>query len=147
MAKHSFRSNLIVSGLLGLAAGALLAAAAVWVAAHHLIPLPPLLSSPPVVLIFTLIFGAFSIAEIPLMVFTMRRLAVERQDNRGLVVGLNALYVFFAAVYALPVLLLTGSIPWGLALSALGIVRFFTGLLFVPVPSYLDDPHNPARPE
>jgi len=100
-----------------------------------------------VVLIFTLIFGAFSIAEIPVMVFTMRRLAVERQDNRSLVVGLNALYVFFAAVYALPVLLLTDSIPWGLALSTLGIVRFFTSLHFVPIPSSVDDPHNPVRSE
>jgi hypothetical protein len=64
----------------------------------------------------------------------MRRLATERPDNRGVVMGLNALYVFFAAVYGLPVLLLTGSVAWGLALCALGLVRFVASLLFVHEP-------------
>jgi hypothetical protein len=65
------------------------------------------------------------------MVFTMRRLVAERPDNQGVVMGLNALYVFFAAVYGAPVLLLTGSITWGLTLCALGLVRFIASLVFV----------------
>jgi hypothetical protein len=78
-----------------------------------------------------IVFGGFSIAEIPMMIFAMRQLAAERLENRGVVLGLNALYVFFAAVYGVPVLLLTGNIGWGLALCGLGLVRFVTSLAFV----------------
>jgi hypothetical protein len=81
-----------------------------------------------------IIFGAFSLAEIPMMVMVMRRLGVERPGNLGIVWGLNSLYVFFAAVYGLPVLLVTGSLGWGLALCALGLVRFATSLAFVRGP-------------
>jgi hypothetical protein len=88
-----------------------------------------------VVPLFGLIFGAISLAEIPIMVFTMRRLGVERPGNRRIVLGMNALYVFFAAVYGVPVLLLTGSLIWGLALCGLGVVRFTFSLVFVQEPA------------
>ena len=65
------------------------------------------------------------------MVFAMRRLLGERRGNYRFVLGLNAFYVFFAAVYGAPVLLLTGSLGWGLALSGLGVVRLMASLLFV----------------
>jgi ABC-type glycerol-3-phosphate transport system permease component len=89
-----------------------------------------------VTLLVVVVFGAFSVAEIPMMIFAMRRLAIEREENRGVVLGLNALYVFFAAVYGVPVLLLTGSVGWGLTLCGLGLVRFAASLAFVhePVP-------------
>ena len=48
--------------------------------------------------------------------------------------GLNAVFVFFAAVYGVPVLLLTGSMVWGLVLCALGLARLAASLFFVRVP-------------
>jgi hypothetical protein len=127
-----FRYNLLLSGLAGLLVCVLLAAVCTWLVTNQVV-VPPL-PLPLVVLLTAIIFGVFSLAEIPLMVFAMRRLATERPDNRGVVMGLNALYVFFAAVYGLPVLLLTGSVAWGLALCALGLVRFVASLLFVHEP-------------
>lgn len=127
-----FRHNLLVSGLVGLIACGLLAVVGTWLVTNHI--LIPLLPIPLVALLTAIIFGIFSLAEIPLMVFAIRRLAAERPDNRGVVMVLNAFYVFFAAVYGLPVLLLTGSVAWGLALCALGLVRFMASLLFVQEP-------------
>jgi hypothetical protein len=127
-----FRHNLVLSGLAGLLVCGLLAAVCAWLVTNHLV-VPPL-PFPLVVLLTATIFGVFSLAEIPLMLFAMRRLAAERPDNQSVVMGLNAFYVFFAAVYGLPVLLLTGSVVWGLALCALGLVRFVASLSFVHEP-------------
>lgn len=85
-------------------------------------------------LVLGLLLAAFSIAEIPVMVFAMRRLLVERPDNTRFVQGLNALFVLFAAVYGIPLILLTGFVGWGLALCALGLIRFGASLLFVVPP-------------
>ena len=127
-----FRRNLILAGIGGLLACMLLAAVSTWVVIAGLLspPLPYRI----VTLVLVIILGGFSLAEIPVMIFTMRRLSVERADNHRVVTGLNALYVFFAAAYGVPVSLLTGSMGWGLALCALGIVRFVTGLAFVQEP-------------
>jgi len=88
-----------------------------------------------VTMLFVLILGGFSLAEIPMMIFALRRLAIERPGNKGVVMGLNALYVSFAVVYGVPVLRITGNIEGGLALCALGIVRFVTSLVYVREPS------------
>jgi hypothetical protein len=117
----------------GLLACGLLAATATWLVT--LGTLKPPLPHQAVTLLLVVVFGAFSIAEIPMMIFALRRLAAERMENQGAVLGLNALYVFFAAVYAVPVLLLTGSVGWGLALCGLGLVRFLTSLAFVHEPA------------
>ena len=68
------------------------------------------------------------------MVFAMRRLLAERAGNRRAVTGLNAVYVLFAAVYALPVFFFTGNLAWGWLLSALALVRLSTSLIFLRVP-------------
>ena len=127
-----FRRNLLLAGLGGLLVGGLLAAISVWLISSAIIR-PPLLH-PAVTLISVLIFGGVSLAEIPMMVFAMRRLILERPGNYRFVMGLNALYVFFAAVYGVPVFLLAGSITWGLILSSLGLIRLATSLVFVPEP-------------
>jgi hypothetical protein len=131
-AMSRFRLSLLLSGLVGLLACALLAAVAAWLVTSGRIK--ALLPYPMVSLLFGLVFGGISLAEIPMMVFAMRRLMAERKENRGVVLGLNVLFVFFAAVYGLPVLLFTGSLGWGLALCALGLVRFVASLLFVHEP-------------
>jgi hypothetical protein len=140
------RRNLVWSGLAGLLACGLLALLAVWLAKDGVIK--ALLPYPAIILLLVLVFGAFSVAEIPMMVFAMRRLLVERRasvshkrrGNEGFVLGMNALFVFFAAVYGAPVLVLTGSLGWGLALCALGIVRLAASLIFVIPPQAKDPP-------
>lgn len=123
------RRGLLWTGLAGLLTAGLAAALAAWLVSSGRIK-PPL-SYPALTLLLAAVFGAFSLAEIPVMVVALRRLAVERAGNRGVVLALNALYVFFAAVYGLPVLLLTGSLGWGLALCGLSIVRLASSLAFV----------------
>lgn len=125
----TFRRNLFLSGLGGLLACSLAAVLSLWLIRSS--TLVPPLPYPLITILFVVVFGGFSLGEIPLMVFALRRLAAERSENRGLVWGLNSLYVFFAAVYGLPVLLITGSVAWGLALCGLGVVRFATTLAFV----------------
>jgi hypothetical protein len=127
-----FRRNLLLSGLGGLFVCGFLTVIAIWLVASGVIR-PPL-TYPLVTLLFAVVFGAFSIAEIPMMVFAMRRLVIERKDNYGVVIGLNAVYVSFAGVYALPAVLFTGSVTWGLVLSALGIIRLVASMLSVREP-------------
>jgi hypothetical protein len=127
-----FRRNLILAGISGLLSSMLLAAISAWIVASGI--LSPLLPYHPVTLLLVILLGGFSIAEIPAMIFAMRRLSVERAGNHRVVAGLNALYVFFAAVYGIPVTLLTGSVGWGLILCALSLLRFAASLAFVREP-------------
>lgn len=124
-----FRRNLVLAGIGGLLASLLLAASSTWAVTSEF--LNPPLPYPMVALLLVIVLGAFSLAEIPVMIFAMRRLSAERTENHRAVDGLNALYVFFAAVYGAPVSLLTGHIGWGLALCALSVVRFVTSVVFV----------------
>jgi hypothetical protein len=126
---RQFRRHLCLSGMGGLLVCGLLATISTWLLASG--TLTPPLPHQAVTLLVVIVFGCFSIAEIPMMIFAMRRLAAEQPENRGVVLGLNVLYVSFAAVYGVPVLLLTGSVGWGLALCGLGLVRFVTSLAFV----------------
>lgn len=123
---------LLNSSLAGLLGASLIAAAAAWLVAGGTVR-PPF-QHPMVTSVSFVVFGAFSLAEVPIMVFAMRRLLVERPENRRAVTGLNAVYVLFAAVYALPLFFLTGALEWAWLLSALALLRFATSLLFVRVP-------------
>jgi len=127
-----FRRHLLLSGLGGMLACGLLLAVSMWLVSTD--TLKPPLPFPVVTLLVVIVFGAFSLAEIPMMIFAMRRLALERPENHGVVFGINALFVFSAAIYGVPVLLLTGSTGWGLALCALGLVRLATSLAFIHGP-------------
>jgi hypothetical protein len=126
------RPLVLLSGSLGLLACALLAGFAAQLVARDIIA--PLLPFPAVTILFTLMLAGFSLAEIPIMVYAMRRLLIERHGHHAIVLALNALYVFFAAVYGVPVMLLTGDIGWGLALCSLGILRLVSSLIFVHEP-------------
>jgi hypothetical protein len=90
-----------------------------------------------------LAFGAVSVIEIPMMVYAMRRLLVERSGNQAVVLGINGIFVFFAFVYAVPVILLAGSVGWGLVLCSLGFVRFAASLMYVR----REATESPAGPE
>jgi len=124
-----FRTHLLLSGLAGLLLAGLLAGLATVLLAAGVVE-PPF-SFPPLTLVLVLSLGGFSVAEIPVMVLALRRLAIERRSNYGVVLGLNVLYVSFAAVYGLPVLLVTGDLLWGLLLCALSVARLASSLLFV----------------
>jgi hypothetical protein len=124
-----FSRSLLLSGWGGLLACGLAVAVSVWLVESAI--LAPPLPHPLISLLLIIILGGFSLAEIPLMVIALRRLAAERSDNLGFIWGLNGLYVFFAAVYGVPVLLITGNVSWGLALCGLSVVRFATSLLIV----------------
>ncbi len=128
------RSGLIFSGLLGLAGAILLTAACVAVMVAGLIP--ALLNRPLLVWGLFLFLLTLSVLEIPLMVFTMRRMATSGNPRAETVVLLtNMAYTFFAAVYAAPFILLTGAtqleLGAGIALASLSLVRFISSLVFL----------------
>jgi hypothetical protein len=73
----------------------------------------------------------FSLVEIPLMIWGMRRM-VGSPSGRRLAGLTTAAFTFFAAVYALPFLLLTGRAGVSLALAGLGLVRWAGAVWLVP---------------
>jgi hypothetical protein len=127
---NQFRRNMLISGLAGLLVCLLLFVVASWLVTGGQVkpPFPPFL---PLTLVLVVILGGFSLIEVPLMVYTLRRLAIERRNNQGVVVGMNALYVAFAVVYGLPLLFLTGDAAWSFVLCSLSFVRLASSLLFV----------------
>ena len=122
------RPLLLLSGLAGLIANAVFFSGAALVQRTLL---PPLFSGwmAAVLLLFCLLL---SVAEIPIMVLALRKLAADPKRKSPVLLALtNALYVFFAAVYASLVVLLTGQVGPGLGLSGLGIVRLASSLILV----------------
>jgi hypothetical protein len=127
------RSQLALSGLAGLFGGALLIGGAVWLATDgglpHLVPdgwgSRALLRS---ALAGFVLF--FSLAEMPLMVFAMRRMAGSSSGRMAIMLT-NAAFVCFAAVYAAPFIVLTGQMIPGAALASLCLARLACALLFV----------------
>jgi hypothetical protein len=124
-----FDRNLLLAGIGGLLASLLLSVVSTWLVASGI--LKPIFPYRLVVILLVIVLAGFSLAEIPMMIFTMRRLAAEGSQNERVVIALNSLYVFFAAVYGVPVTLLTGSVGWGLGLCALSVLRFATSVALV----------------
>ncbi|MFQ5578520.1 MAG: hypothetical protein ACE5G8_16200, partial [Anaerolineae bacterium] len=80
-------------------------------------------------------FGGIALIEIPVMVFGLRKLAAAQNTRAAAIAAAaNGGFVFFAAVYALPNLLLTETrFLWlGLLLAGTSFLRFGAGLLFLP---------------
>ena len=122
------RSRLALSGGLGVLGGVALTGGALFLLGD-LRPAPLVSGIGIWLLLLFLLF--FSLAEIPLMILGMRHMVKGASGGR-LVVVTNAAFTLFAAIYALPVLLLTTRVYIGLALAALSLVRFVGALLFVP---------------
>ena len=125
-------NRLVVPGLTGLGAGAALTACAVWLTVSGRVPR---LVSPGweswALLGFVLLF---SLAEMPMIVFALRRLAdgaPTRAASRIMIVA-SAAFVSFAAFYAAPFILLTGQSAAGVALAGLCLARLACVLIFVP---------------
>lgn len=78
--------------------------------------------------------ASISLAEIPLMIYGMRKMLGDPSSAgrvRPLVAATHSVFVFFAAVYAAPQFLLTGSLALGLLLSTLGLLRWGTAFAFL----------------
>jgi hypothetical protein len=128
------RGSILSSGLLGLAGAILLTAGCVAGATSGLIPV--LLSDPLLVWGLYLFLLTISVLEIPLMIFTMQRMAASPNPRAGTLVWLtNVAYTFFAAVYAAPFILLAGAsqleLGAGIGLAALSLGRFISSLVFL----------------
>jgi hypothetical protein len=130
--KKRLRSQLALSGGIGLAGGVALMGGALFLLART--GLEPLVTGWVAWLLLAGVLG-FSLAEIPVMVFGMRQMASGTSGNR-LIVVTNAAFTSFAAVYAVPFLVLTGRVGIGIALAGLGLVRFFSALWFVPTAKF-----------
>jgi hypothetical protein len=75
----------------------------------------------------------FSVAEIPVMIVAIRRMAASTNPRAKYVALLvNFGYIFFGAVYAVPFILLTGWLELGTALASLSLVRFISALIYLP---------------
>jgi hypothetical protein len=95
--------------------------------------IPALLTGPVIAWSMFLFLAVFSVAEIPLMIFTMRRMAANANPRSKYVVLITVTgYTFFGAVYAAPFILLTGYLWSGVALAGLSLARFISALTFLP---------------
>lgn len=125
------RSNAILTGSLGLMGAIILTASCLFVMAQGWIP--ALISRPTYVWGLCLFLTFFSVAEIPFMIFGIRRIGASPNPRAKYIAMLtNTGYAFFGAVYAAPFILLTGWSGLGTAMAALSLVRFFTAIIFLP---------------
>ena len=115
----TLRSRLALSGLAGIAGGAALMGGALFVSQRS--GLSPLVTGRATLALLGFVLF-FSLGEIPLMIFALRRLTASAGGTRPALVT-NAAFTFFSAVYAAPFLLLTGQVEVSLALAGLCLVR------------------------
>jgi hypothetical protein len=123
------RLRVIVSGCIGLTGAVILTTLCLFITQGWL---PVLLNSSIVVAALFLFLLAFSVAEIPVMIFGIRRIAASANPKASYLALLTTTgYVFFGAVYAAPFILLTGRVGLGVALASLSVVRFIIALIFL----------------
>lgn len=126
------RSRLALSGGLGVIGGALLTGGALFLLSRT--SYRPLIDGLGAwaLLAFLLLF---SLAEIPLMILAMRQMVGSASGQR-LASLITVAFTVFAAVYALPWLLLTRRAGVGVALAGLSLVRWAGALWLVPGGAY-----------
>ncbi len=77
-------------------------------------------------------FGGVSLIEMPLMIFTLRKLIADGVSS-VVILLIVAAFVFFASVYALPNLLLTKNLWMGITLSTLILLRWILSVIFLHI--------------
>ncbi|MBI5303128.1 MAG: hypothetical protein HY868_13420 [Chloroflexi bacterium] len=117
--------DVAIAGAIGL----LMGAGIYYLASSASAQIPTLVAHPIGIVVIGLILVAFAGAEIPIMVFGLKKIAASTTP-RPFLLGTHAIYVTFASVYAAIFVLLTGQIGWGMILAAGLVVRFGTGALF-----------------
>jgi hypothetical protein len=125
------RNSVVITGLIGLAGAVILTALCLYTMTRGWIS--ALLTNPTHVWGLFLFLAVFSVAEIPIMIFGMRRIATSANPRAKYVALLtNTGYTFFAAVYATPFILLTGYLWSGVAMASLSLARFISAVIFLP---------------
>ncbi|MFN8457377.1 MAG: hypothetical protein U0401_22420 [Anaerolineae bacterium] len=125
------RNRVILTSLIGLVGAVLVTALCLLVMVWQIIPPPVTDTFYALGLLIFLLF--FSLAEIPVMIIGMRRIAASANPKAKYVALLvNVGYVLFGAVYAAPFILLTGWLGTGTALAALSLIRFTSALIYLP---------------
>jgi hypothetical protein len=125
------RANVVLTGLVGLIGAVGLTALCLFIMAQSW--LPRLVSRSVFVWGIFLFLAFFSIIEIPLMLYAIRRIASGANPKaRYIALPTNVGYVFFAAVYAAPFILLTGEVWFGVALAMLSLARLIAAIIFLP---------------
>jgi hypothetical protein len=127
----TLRSRLALSGLAGIAGGAALMGGALFVWQRS--GLTPLITGQRGMLALLGFVLFFSLGEVPLMIYALRRLTASAAGVRP-ALATNAAFTFFSAVYAAPFLLLTGQVAVSLALAGLCLVRL-AGALWLGTPA------------
>lgn len=85
---------------------------------------PPAADVPTLVTVIFLLFLGLALAEIPLMVFALRKMAGGLADqNPAIFCGWLTLYVAFPGVYATLSLILTGWLGGAMIIATTGVVR------------------------
>lgn len=125
------RNSIILSGLIGLVGAVIFTALCLFIMVSDWMPV--LITNDIYVLAIFLFLLVFSILEIPVMIFGIRRIANSVNPKAKYMAFLvNAGYSFFAAVYAAPVILLTGRLGLGTGLAALSFARLISAIIFLP---------------
>jgi hypothetical protein len=125
------RLSIALVGLVGLIGAVIFTAFCVYIVTQDWFSI--IITNAWVVLGLFLFLALFSVAEIPVMIFGMRKiLESSNRHARAIVYITTAGYTFFAAVYAAPFILLTGNVWAGIALAALSLVRFISAVTFLP---------------
>ena len=125
----TLRSRLALFGLAGIVGGAALMGGALFVFQRS--GLTPLVTGRGAMLALLGFVLFFSLGEIPLMIFALRRLTASAGGVRPAMLT-NTAFTFFSAVYAAPFLLLTGQVEISLALAGLCLVRLAVALWLGP---------------
>lgn len=125
------RNAVLLTGLIGLVGAVAITAISLLVIIFDWIPI--LISRPLYVWLLFLFLAFFSVVEIPLMIYTIRRIVASENPKAKYVAWVtNVGYALFGAVYASPFILLTGRLGVGSALAALSFVRFLTAIFLLP---------------
>jgi hypothetical protein len=125
------RSSLILTGLMGLTGAVFLTVFCFFIIIGSFIPI--LVDQPLFVWLFFAFLLFFSIVEIPVMILGLRRIAASpTRSARQVALMVSIGYVFFAAVYAAPFILLTGWLGLGAILASLSLVRFISAVIYLP---------------
>lgn len=122
--------NTLIAGLIGLFGAIILTLICIIVMAADLVPV--LLSQTVVVWGLFAFLLLLSLAEIPVMIFGIRRISRSPNPNaRYVALATTAGYPLFGGVYAAPFILLTGQLVAGALLAALSFVRFASAVIFL----------------
>lgn len=125
------RRHIFLTGLGGLVGAVLLTALCLFIVVQGWVS--PLIGTATYAIVIFLFLGLFSLAEIPVMLFGIRYIATGRDPNAPTIaLFTNAIYIFFAAIYAAPYILLTGEFWGGLILGGLSLLRFISAMVFLP---------------